>query len=129
MSSGSTRTGPSPPSKSGLKKRRSIGRQSWTKGRRKASTLDKNCRANGGTNDPPNALGDPNQLAKSICGQGSSAIARQLALSPMMIFAIGIKYSLDVVIYANPREPDHQHHEACLGFGYIAAISRHAFSP
>jgi hypothetical protein len=28
----------------------------------------------------------------------SSAIPRQLPLSPMMIFAIGIKYSLDVVI-------------------------------
>ena len=47
MSSGSIRTGPNPRLKYGLKKRRSIERQSWTKGRRKASR-----RARGGTNDP-----------------------------------------------------------------------------
>ena len=44
MSSGSTRTGSSPRSRCGLKKRRSIGRQSWTKGRRKVSKLNENCR-------------------------------------------------------------------------------------
>jgi hypothetical protein len=60
MSSGSPRPGPSPRSKCGLKKRRSIGQQSWTKGQRKASKLSKNCRARGGTNDP-NALGAPTQ--------------------------------------------------------------------
>jgi hypothetical protein len=51
MSSGSPRTGPNPRLKYGLKKRLSIGQQSWTKGRRKASRLNKNCRARGGTDD------------------------------------------------------------------------------
>jgi hypothetical protein len=51
MSSGSTRTGPSPLLKCGLKKRLSIGQQSWTKGRRKASQLNENYRAKDMTND------------------------------------------------------------------------------
>src|ERR1700676_965813 len=101
MLSGSTRTGPSPRSKYGLKKKRSIGQQSWTKERRKASKLNKNCRANGGTNDPPNALGDPQQARRSICCLGSSPVPRQLALSAMMVLAVG-EHTLDVSV----RGPD-----------------------
>ena len=68
MSSGSSRTGPSPRLKCGLKKRLSIGQKSWTKGRRKASK-----RAIGGTNGPPNALVTPtsslNRSSISASGQ------------------------------------------------------------
>jgi hypothetical protein len=51
MSSGSTRTEPSPRLNCGLKKKLSIGQQSWTKGRRKASQLNEDCRARGMTNE------------------------------------------------------------------------------
>jgi hypothetical protein len=57
MSFGSPRTGPNLRLKRGLKKRLSIGQQSWTKGRRKASKLSNNCHARGRTNDTQNALG------------------------------------------------------------------------
>jgi len=35
---------------------------------------------------------------------------------------------LDAARKFNPREPDQQHWEACLGFGNIATKLRHAFS-
>jgi hypothetical protein len=53
MSFGSPRTGPNLRLKRGLKKRLSIGQQSWTKGRRKASKLSNNCHARGRANDTP----------------------------------------------------------------------------
>ena len=52
MSFGSPRTGPNPRLRCGLKKKLSIGQKSWTKELRKASRLNKTCRARGGTNDP-----------------------------------------------------------------------------
>jgi hypothetical protein len=36
---------------------------------------------------------------------------------------------LTIIQEADASEADQQHREACLGFGDIAAMSRHAFSP
>jgi hypothetical protein len=68
MSFGSPRTGPNPRLKRGLKKKLSIGQQSWTKGRRKASRLSNNCHARGRANEPPQTpyLGTPTSLPTKL---------------------------------------------------------------
>jgi hypothetical protein len=78
MSSGSPRTGPNPRLKRGLKKKLSIGQKSWTKGLRKASRLNENCRARGMTNDTQTSPGTPiRSLTKSGRGPEPAPIIPQ----------------------------------------------------